>query len=409
MRKDTVGLSLVVGLLALGCGSDGASPDTRDASGDVGDTGEVTSGCMQLTPSDLEALIFDGQDDVSTSYSLRLKSNIGVPAADYLVLQFINYNERIDNGAGTFPLDSAPNDNFGTCAECVAIWVDQADLNLPPGKFLFQSSGSIQLDVDPRTRRLIGRIVGVRFREIALDPETLSSTFVVGGDCAELTAPLEFDLTYVPPEWKCSAADYNSNNGCDCDCGTTDPDCYPTYDTPSAVPSDDCATGEVCYSDTCTSTCAVGADGGATMGCGTGELCTLETPDDICRAAVEVDAAALGEACTTYALYCAVASGLPGGVCSFDEAHLCRPLCASRADCTAGQHCYTVAGGYLGAGKGYCNDGPAPAWLCEAERWNDGATCDCDCGDGDPDCADPTRPISGCGGARCGADGACPE
>ena len=175
-------------------------------------------------PADLEALVFDGQDDVSTSYSLRLKARIGVPAPDYLVLQFINYNERIDNGAGTFPLDSAPNDNFGTCAECVALWVDQADISKPPGKLLFQTSGRIVLTVDPRTRRLIGQLEDVRFREIALDPETLSSVFVADGDCAELTAPLTFDLIFVPPEWTCGAASYYTNDGCDC--GATDPDCY---------------------------------------------------------------------------------------------------------------------------------------------------------------------------------------
>lgn len=408
MRKLLIAMVGIV--LAKACGSDEpARTDAVDTTTD-GDAQEVTSGCLQLAPADLEALVFDGQDDVSTSYSLRLKTRIGVPAADYLVLQFINYNERIDNGAGTFPLDSAPNDNFGTCAECVALWVDQADISKPPGKFLFQSSGRIVLAVDPRTRRLIGQLEDVRFREIALDPETLSSVFVADGDCVELTVPLTFDLIFVPPEWTCGAASYYTNDGCDCDCGATDPDCYPSWEGPPAVASSDCSAGEVCLYDQCLATCATGAAGQPPKGCDAGELCTLEMPADVCRKNDGVDTAALGNACTGDAMYCAAAATLPAGICAFDEARICRPLCASRADCGPDQHCYTVVGGWLdGSGKGYCGDGPPPSWLCEGERWNDRATCDCDCGDGDPDCADATHPIVGCGGARCGDDGACPE
>ncbi len=347
-----------IALVALvACGDDGSSP--AEVTPETRPETEVTSGCTPLSPDDLEPLVFDGQDDVSTSYSLPLKTRIGVPAADYLVLQFINYNERIDAGAGTFALDEAPNDNFGTCPECIAIWVDQASPNLPPGKFLFQSSGSIRLDLDPRTRRLVGRLEGVVFREIAVDEMTLSSTFVEGGDCVELTAPLDFDFRYVPPEWTCPAASYFTADGCDCNCGTADPDCDGPLGAEPITVSADCAAEQACIYGECLDTC----DALAKRGCDGGVLCTLQVPEDVCLPGADgIDAAAIGQDCQGIYTYCAVTAGLPAGLCSNDGGpSVCRPLCASKADCGPDQYCYTIVGGYLdGDGKGYCMDGPAP-------------------------------------------------
>lgn len=413
LHHAAIASCIVVSLLA--CGDDQpASPDATP--GDIPDTSSDADapdpgGCTPIAPADLEALVFDRQDDVSTSYSMALKIDLGVPAADYLVLQFFNYNERIDNATGTFALDQAPNDNYGTCPECVAIWVDQASLDRPPGKYLFQSAGSLRLDVDPRTRRLLGRLEGVRFSEIELDPMTLSSTFVPGGDCAVLTEPLDFALRWVPPEWTCAATSYHRDDGCDCDCGAIDPDCYPSFDMPLAVPSSDCQGGDMCVEDRCVAPCSLGFGGAPTKGCEAGEVCTIDLPDDLCREGEAVDPATLGEPCSTPAAWCAMGpGGLAAGMCSWDQQRVCRTLCASRADCGPDEHCYVVRGDARAEqGKGYCTDGAPAAWYCEMDKWDDGATCHCGCGFGDPDCADAALPIDGCDGARCGADGACPE
>lgn len=398
-----------LGLAVAACGGD-SEPKTQTDTRDTADSDAPDpSGCKTLTVTDLGPLVFDGQDDVSTSYSLPLKVSVGGPAADYLVLQFINYNERIDNGAGTFALDEAPNDNFGTCPECVAIWVDQPTPSLQPSKFLFQSSGQIVLDLDPRTRRLVGRLEGVTFREIAVDPMTLSSTFVEGGDCVVLSEPLPFDFRWVPETWTCPADTYHFDDGCDCDCGEIDPDCYPSWETPLAVPSDDCTGGKLCVEDRCVGTCSIGFGGAEPKACDGGEVCALELPDDLCLADEPVDTAALGQSCSTFSTLCAVTNGLAKGLCASDEGRLCSPLCASKDDCEPDQNCYIVRGDWAaGVGKGYCTDGPPSAWFCEADKWEDGATCHCGCGLADPDCANPALPIDGCDGA-CGADGTCPE
>ena len=47
-------------------------------------------------------------------------------------------------------------------------------------------------------------------------------------------------------------------------------------------------------------------------------------------------------------------------------------------------------------------------WLCEADKWRDGAMCDCGCGDIDPDCDDPSHPVRGCeSGQVCDANAWC--
>ncbi|MFO0748302.1 MAG: hypothetical protein U1F43_21965 [Myxococcota bacterium] len=311
-------------------------------------------------------------------------------------MQFINYNERIGPLAiGTFALDAAPDDNFGTCAECIALWVDQPDITRQPSKFVFQKAGSIRLDLDPRTRRLKAHIEGLQLQEITLDPQTLSSTFVPGGTCAFLTAPLDFDFRWVPPEWTCAESAYNSGDGCDCGCGAaTDPDCYDA-DYQQVPEWRGCAEGEVCQDGACRVPCSAFAP---TEACAVG-TCVIQMPRDLCSSNTSTDPAHLGEPCTrSGALACAVEAGIMRGVCSGnDDTSICRPICQSRFDCAADEYCYTIYGGTkLGEGKGYCVGGLPPGWLCDPSWRRDGATCDCGCGDIDPDCDVPGRPLRGC-------------
>lgn len=386
--------------VASACGDE----DTRGASagdttGGDGDT-TVDPRCLEIDPAALGALVFDKQDDVSTSYSFRVVTPTfgAAPAPDYLVMQFINYNERIgDLAVGTFPLDAAPNDNFGTCPECIAIWVDQPDISGQPSKLLFQRSGTIRLDRDPRSRQLKGRIEGLTLHEIEVDPMTLSSTFVEGGACARVTAPIELDFRWVPPAWTCDDAAYNTADGCDCGCGDIDPDCYDEH-YQQVETFRGCADGMACHLGECRERCSAFEPLDA---CATG-TCMLEWPDDLCSSDTGlVDPAKHGERCTRPgSLGCAVEGGIVRGLCSNhteDAVRVCTPLCNGRKDCEAGSYCYTLyAGGRLGEGKGYCVDGVPPSWVCEDDRYGDGATCDCGCGDIDPDCDVVGRPLRGC-------------
>jgi len=398
-------LLIVMFVASAACGS--GDKAKLDATGTSETTEVVEEQCTPIHLDDLEPVVLDGQDDVSTSYSLKLKTNLGAPLADYLVLQFINYNERIgDLAVGTFPLDQGADTSFGTCPECVGLWLDQATPSAPVGTILFQSAGTIRLDLDPRTRRLKGRLDGVRFREIQIDEETLASTFVDGGACAYLTDVLDFDYKWVPPEWRCVPATYNAGDGCDCDCGAIDPDCYP-IDAPRGVASSDCDAGTLCYDGVCTATCSNAAP---VVACATGQVCTPEWPDDVCQPRQsKVSSVHLGQPCSgTSAYLCEPANTNVQGICGDDDQRTCEPLCSSRADCDADQYCYTIAGGADGGGKGYCHDGVPPGWLCDASAYLDGTTCSCGCGAYDPDCAEASNPVDGCTtGQVCNARGEC--
>ncbi|MBT9555859.1 MAG: hypothetical protein IV100_07520 [Myxococcales bacterium] len=58
--------------------------------------------------------------------------------------------------------------------------------------------------------------------------------------------------------------------------------------------------------------------------------------------------------------------------------------------------------------SGACKGGVDPlSWTCPLDTWKDGNVCHCGCGQPDPDCADGTLAVLGCGGKACGTDGTC--
>ncbi len=67
------------------------------------------------------------------------------------------------------------------------------------------------------------------------------------------------------------------------------------------------------------------------------------------------------------------------------------------------------AKGYVCSALGTCEpDQVTVTWTCLPVAKGDGATCDCNCGEPDPDCADASLPVAGCGlGGACKADGTC--
>ncbi len=302
--------------------------------------------CPLLT---LGELSFDGQDDVRTGYSATLDQQLESDIGDYLVLQFYNYNERQGAlGSGSFALDTAPNDNLGTCPECVSVWVDNPSPLDPPAKWLFQSGGSITLDVNPRTRVLRGHIDDLRLVEVTIDPMTMTSTPVEGGACARFDR-IDLDFSAIPATWTCELAAYADGATCDCECGELDPDCD-TFTGP-VLPVAGCEAEEICYSGACAATCSLFEPRAA---CDSG-VCLPEMPHDVCVDFATVDAAALGGTCEPYAFLCAAdGEGLAQGICHFDDS-VCRPLCLVDQDCGQGEICGAVAFSQDGTeSKGYC-------------------------------------------------------
>ncbi len=76
----------------------------------------------------------------------------------------------------------------------------------------------------------------------------------------------------------------------------------------------------------------------------------------------------------------------------------------------AATSCLTpCAKGYVCSALGTCEpDQVAVKWTCLPVAKGDGAACDCNCGEPDPDCADPSLPVAGCGpSGTCKSDGTC--
>lgn len=411
-------LPLLCAMFGAACGGCSGGPSVDG--GPAVDGGTGAAACRAITFGDVG---LDVQFDVETVYSAPLQTGLGSDALDFLVFNFVNYNERFGPGAvGTFSLSEPPNDNRGTCPECVSVFVDQLTESSEPDQVFFQSAGSIALETDPRSGIFRGRVVGLELVEVTIDGLTLESTPVPGGECLRVE-DFDVDYAYVPDEWTCDPALYASGGVCNCDCGAYDPDCFcdglANPDCPAEI-EDDCGDGTVCTVEGCKASCDIFAD--PPLPCAAGELCAFDTAGQVCVSAPgRVNAAALGETCagdSVMVQYCDVENTLPKGVCD-DLDGTCRPVCFGMDLCPAEETCFTIAGGGPeNGGMGYCRPaeddngggggGGAPTgWECSAEQYGDGFICECGCGVPDPDCDDPANEVLGCGaGATC-VDGAC--
>jgi hypothetical protein len=411
-RRRGLALLVVVGVCLVptvpGCSCPGTMVPGEPDAGE-GDAGAAPDDCVLIEVGDIT---LDVQQDVQTIYSAPLTTNIGGGVPDYLVFNFVNYNERFGvAGAGTFSLAEAPNDNRGTCPECVSVFQDQLTETSVPEAVFFQRAGSITLDVNPRTQVLEGSLEGLVLEEVTIDGATLTSTPVPGGRCLRL-ADLALDYRFVPPAWTCDPALYQSGGECNCDCGAPDPDCscdpFANPDCPAVI-EDDCADGTACTVNGCLAVCDPFS--APTVPCGVGQLCVFDgTAGPVCidDGDERLNGAALGETCQGLDLlieYCAVDGTVPAGVCD-DLTGVCRPVCGpGPAGCPDGERCYTIAGGGPGEGYGFCL--PDDQWTCDPDSFDDGAFCDCNCGGVDPDCADDTLPIFGCAEDERCVEGAC--
>jgi len=398
-------LVLLAFAAAAGCECTPATP--------LPDDGGVVDECERL---DVGALQFDVQQDVQTIFSAPLVSSLGdADVPDHLVFHFVNFNERVGPlGAGEFALDDAPNDNRSTCAECVSIFEDQLTDSSVPQAVFFQREGRITLDVNPRTRILQGRLEGVVLEEVTIDGATLESVPVENGRCFTLD-DLDLNARYLPDSWTCDAASYQGNDGCQCDCGAPDPDCFcDPFQNPDCPPviEDDCDDGATCIDGVCRSSCDPFAL--PTEPCANDDdLCVFSYDGPVCEPANgRINPAPLGAECLGLGIvveYCGVVNTIPTGVCD-DLTNVCRPLCGPAPnDCGDGQSCYTIAGGGPGNGWGFCVDdnGSSDMWECDPDSYDDGATCDCNCGTPDPDCNNDELPVLGCQEGEFCVQGAC--
>lgn len=393
--------------LSVGCqdedgGLDASTGAGQDAS--TVDSGLPDAGGVVCTPLSLGAVTLDDAQDVQTIYSARLQTALEAGAPDYLVFNFVNINERFGAQAlGTFSLAETPNDNRGTCAECISVFADQVTATSVPAKVFFQSAGSLTLTTNPRNRVFRGRVQGLTLVEVTIDGFTLESTPVPGGAC--LTVP-DFDVDYkfVPPEWTCDAGLFQSGGMCNCDCGAPDPDCvcdpFMNPDCPAVIP-DDCPMGTMCTPDGCKSSCDIFSN--PPVRCQAGELCAFADAGPVCIDATNrTNPAQLGEICANVGRlvqYCAIQNTVPAGVCDdFDQR--CRPVCMASGVCGSDEQCFTISGGPEGTGGyGYCRpagDVPPPEWICDPDDYSDGAFCNCNCGAIDLDCEGNQLTVRGC-------------
>lgn len=172
----------------------------------------------------------------------------------------------------------------------------------------------------------------------------------------------------VPSSWVCDPLFYNSQDGCDCDCGAYDPDC----DLPlpngqllhcldGASPSCSSA-GKCTYSAAPSSWSCDAYHYNSTDGCDCG--CGAYDPD--------CDQENYGE----YVMF-NCKDGIPVG-------------CDMKGECT------------------YAPELPAD-WVCDPTWYATGDGCDCNCGAYDLDCEDSTQVVMNCpcGDMTCSMDGFC--
>ena len=181
------------------------------------------------------------------------------------------------------------------------------------------------------------------------------------GVCAESESCEDGQCKSGPAEgWGCSAAYYDSDDGCDCDCGAYDPDC----DDPAQTLYG-CEDGEACNAEgLCESTCSPDCGGRACGGDGCGGSC--------------------GD--------CAEGESCEAGQCVGD---LPASWSCSQAYYAAGDGCDCDCGAY----DPDCDDPSQTLYGCgTGEACNDQGECVLTC---TPDCAGKACGGDGCGGS-CG-------
>jgi len=265
----------------------------------------------------------------------------------------------------------------------------------------------------------------------AADPDCLSAFHCSTPLCNASECSICHDKTgrTVPCDdalqsWKCEPQRFGSNDGCDCGCGTDDPDC-----------DDQGCAEHGCRADACTRCTDSNSAPDRSVGCGsaqwTCDLVHYGTGDGCdCGCGVEDPDCGSGNGCTTASCqndkcdYCHTGSGetdyqiCNGWTCGNASAPAwqedkCDCGCGKPDPrCRANQRLGCTESGCETATCQFCNSTGEARAACEGPTWSvegtcgkinyglDG-TCDCGCGAIDPDCG----ANEGCADADCAADG----
>ncbi len=285
MRSSVV---IVLAALFAGCGTakpQAQGGGGAGGMGGVGGQGGVTSsttggagGCQELHLGKLHSL-------GSAYLEADIVENVDGPKRDVLSMSFW-YSPTQTTWTGVQDLGSLDNENFSTCTTCFNVYSDAIDAVTPVNPY-FQTAGTFDLgstliDFDGSGYAFItnGTIANAHFVEVTVDLSTRISTPVPNGKCFDIVMGT-FSMLPPPVGWTCEPALYDNDSACDCNCGIIDQDCS----DPSQVVNG-CENGQTCdpVKATCvgvplTWTCAASAyGGGAANGCD----CNCGTHDPDC-------------------------------------------------------------------------------------------------------------------------------
>ena len=235
------------------------------------------------------------------------------------------------------------------------------------------------------------------------DPDCITQSDIIFGCSANEICD---NARCIP--WTCNAAFYDNLDGCDCGCGFPDPDCevqdfvfgysdpnaicfnaecFPsTSTTPAGPPSAwTCSDGFFDSNDGCDCNCGFPdpdcvADQTSTFGCSANEVCD----NDQC----------IPWTCSV--LFYETSDGCDCG-CGFPD-----PDCFEQPDllfgCSDGDICFNgeCISSDITASPSFASPTVPPDWFCPLDFFNSSDGCDCDCGFPDPDCISQPDVVFGC-------------
>ena len=272
---------------STGAGGSGAGSNvtasTSPSATNTGSTSTGASNCTELTVTGVARVGVDTDNGVAF-YQLTLGTALGGAGDDNGALQIYD----IAATTGTIDLAAGDNANYKACPQCVLLFEDTDPDTGASTKSYFQTKGTLELG-NTTVPALTGSLKDVTLVEVTIaPPPDFTSTPVAGGACYHIT-DAEFAFEEAPAAWTCDPALYGDKVACDCqDCGVVDADCA---DTTLVV--DGCLEGQTtCNADgkTCAGvptawTCdAAKYNGGAGNGCD----CNCGTPDPDCALTGEV-------------------------------------------------------------------------------------------------------------------------
>ncbi|OIP40078.1 MAG: hypothetical protein AUK47_09070 [Deltaproteobacteria bacterium CG2_30_63_29] len=202
----------------------------------------------------------------------------------------------------------------------------------------------------------------------------------------------DFCANVLSPEgWNCEPYYFDAGDGCDCNCGSRDPDCdNPMVEVFNCLPEQICDEAGRCRTTgivPTTWTCAVEsyADG-QFCDC----QCGADDPD--CGLTSSTRGCAALEKCVSGQC---VPSLPPEWTCEpsfYDARDGCDCLCGVQdPDCAFPDQVVFNCNEGVSCVEGYCDGN----WYCELWRRGNGV-CDCDCGEPDPDCITEEQRIAAC-------------